>query len=330
VNDPVGIALMVALLGATGGGAHVVLGGVAEFALQMLVGGVIGVAGGYALIVLMRRLPLPNEALYPIRTLAFGALVYGAAVLLHGSGFLAVFLAGIVIGDLGAPYKREIERFASGVASLAEIVAFIVLGLTISVRDILGSDQIWVGLALAVILIVLVRPILVGLLLLPVKLARGERLFVLWSGLKGAVPILLGAFILSSDLPEARRIYGIVFLAVLVSVVVQGGLIPTFATLLHVPIRNVELEPWSLGLRFQDEPQGLHRHFVAAGSPADGTSVADLDIGESAWISMISRNGRLVQVRGNTVLRAGDEVLALADPDIALARLFSPSRDDAS
>ena len=325
-NDPVGIALMVALLSASGGGLHAVAGGVAEFVVQMVVGAAVGGVGGYLLLVFVRRVPLPNEALYPIRTLACAAIIYGLATALHGSGFLAVFLAGILVGDARAPYKREVERFASGLSSVAEIVAFTVLGLTISLRDVLRPDELWVGLALAALLIVFIRPVLVGLLILKLDLDRGERLFVLWSGLKGAVPILLGAFILSGGVTDARRLYGIVFLVVLVSVVVQGGLVPTFARLLRVPMRNIELEPWSLGMRFQDEPRGLHRHLVDAGSPADGTTIADLDLGEDAWISLVSRNGQLVQVRGNTALRAGDEVLALGDPEMNLDRIFRPAR----
>jgi cell volume regulation protein A len=321
-NDPVGIALMISILGATGSGLHAYAEGVAQFAIQMAVGAVVGIVGGRLLLVLMRRVPLPNEALYPVRTLAFAGFIYGVTTVLHGSGFLAVFLAGIFVGDARAPYKREVERFASAVSSLAEIVAFTVLGLTISLRDVLHADQLWVGLALAALLILVIRPVLVGLLTLKVDLARGERLFVLWSGLKGAVPILLGTYILSAGIADAQRVYGIVFIVVLASVVVQGGLIPTFARLLKVPMRTVEPEPWSLGVRFQDEPQGLHRHLVRPGSPADGATIGELDLGENAWISMVSRAGRLVQVRGSTALRAGDEVLALADPDVRLDRLF--------
>ena len=101
----------------------------------------------------------------------------------------------------------------------------------------------------------------------------------------------------------------------LVSVVVQGGLVPTVARLLRVPMRVVEPEPWALGMRFREEPTGLHRYVVAAGSPADGTAISDLPVPETVWISMVSRDGRLVPVRGSTRLEAGDEVLALADPD---------------
>ncbi|MGZ4535647.1 MAG: cation:proton antiporter domain-containing protein [Nocardioidaceae bacterium] len=322
-NDPVGIALMVALLGAAGGGWQAVGGGAATFGLQMVVGVGVGVAGGYLLQQFMRRVPLPNEALYPVRTAASAALIYGAADLLGGSGFLAVLLAGIVVGDARAPYKPEIERFSSALSSLAEIVVFTVLGLTVDLHQFVTTDELWVGLAIAALLILVVRPAMVGPLLLPARLRRGEKVFVLWGGLKGAVPILLGLFVLGAGIPDGHRIYGVVFVVVLVSVVVQGGLIPRFAHLLHIPMRTAQLEPWALGMRFQAEPEGLHRHFVAAGSAADGTAIENLDLGEDAWISMISRDGRMVQVRGGTVLRAGDEVLALGEVDVG--RLFTDS-----
>lgn len=323
-NDPVGIALMAVLLGATQGGIGAVVTGIGQFAVQMGVGAVVGVAGGLLLTRLM-RLALPNEALYSIRAVAAAVLIYAAATLLFGSGFLAVLIAGIIVGDVRAPYKREVERFASGLSGLAEIVAFTVLGLTISVRDALAPDVLWVGLGIAAVLIVVIRPLLVGALTVPIRLQLGERAFVLWAGLKGAVPILLGTYILAAGGPDAGRVYDIIFIVVLVSVVVQGGLVPTFAQLFGVPMRIVEPRPWGLDLRFSDEPSGVYRCVVAAGSVASGSTVADLDLGEDAWISMVLRDGQLVSIRGDTVLRSGDEVVLQAEPNSDLQQLFQPA-----
>jgi cell volume regulation protein A len=137
VNDPVGIALMASLpttyqpLGLGAGGS--VAGG---FLLQLAVGAAVGAAGGALLVRFMRRVPLPTEALYPLRVLASALVIYGAATIAHGSGFLAVFVAGILAGDARAPYKGEIERFHTALASLAEIVAFIALGLTVGLHTL--------------------------------------------------------------------------------------------------------------------------------------------------------------------------------------------------
>jgi cell volume regulation protein A len=324
-NDPVGIALLAALLAAgTTGGWHAVSVGGWEFAAQLVVGAGVGLVGGFTLARFM-RVPLPNGALYPLRTLAAAAAIYGAATVAHGSGFLAVFIAGIVVGDLRAPYKADVERFSASLASLGEIIAFTILGLTVSLRSLVDGDALWVGLAIAVLLTFVVRPLLVGVLLLPVRLRPGERVFVLWAGLKGAVPILLGTFVLAAHVPAAEQIYQVVVVVVAFSVIVQGGLVPFVARRCGVPMRTVEPEPWSLGVRFRHEPHGLHTHIVASDSPSDGSTIAELPLGEDAWISFVRRDGRLVQVRGDTALRAGDEVLLLADPadDDRIERLFT-------
>jgi potassium/hydrogen antiporter len=322
-NDPVGIALMVALLTASGAGPGAAVQVAVVFLQQMAIGAAVGVAGGLALLSFMRRVPLPSAGLYALRVL-FGALIiYGLATAAHGSGFLAVFAAGILLGDERAPYKREIERFHSSLASLGEIVAFTMLGLTVRLGDLRDGGAWWIGLLLAVALAFVIRPVFGGLVLLPVRLRRTERIFVLWTGLKGAVPILLGTFILAAGLPGARRAYAIIFVVVAFSVIVQGGLVPALTHRLGIPLRVVEPEPWSLGVRFQEEPEGLHRFQVGAGSAADGATVDDLPCGEDVWVSFVIRDGRLVPVRSGTEIRAGDEVLVLADDASGLAAVFA-------
>jgi potassium/hydrogen antiporter len=324
-NDPVGIALLAALLAAHGSAGAVAWHVVTEFVLQMAVGTAIGVAGGLALLMFMRRVPLPSEGLYSPRVLAGVLVIFGLAVVARGSGFLAVFVAGILIGDEPAPYKREIERFHSSLASLAEIVAFVLLGLTMRLSA-LGSAGAWsAGLAIAALLAFVIRPMLGGLVSLPVRLTLRERVFFLWTGLKGAVPILLGMTIVASGTPGAARAYQIIFVIVGFSVTVQGGLVPTLAHRLGIPLRTVEPEPWSLGVRFSEEPEGLHRYHVAAGSAADGSPVSDLPCGEDVWVSLIIRDGNLVTPTDDMTLRAGDDVLVLAEPDETptLDRLFT-------
>jgi cell volume regulation protein A len=235
-NDPVGIALMISLLAAHGASWSTVGAGLGRFALQLGVGTALGLLGGLLLRDAVRRLPLPIDALYPVVTIAGAGLLYAATAALHGSGFLAVFLAGILLGDVSGPGKRQVERATGLLAGLAEVVAFVVLGLSVDLSSVGGP--FWTALGLAGLLIVVVRPVLVGALLAPVRLPRGERLFVVFAGLKGAVPILLGTYVLVDGVPRAAEIYNIVFVVVLVSVVVQGGLVPTMARVLNVPMRR--------------------------------------------------------------------------------------------
>jgi potassium/hydrogen antiporter len=316
-NDPVGIALMGGLL-AVGGVSGVAFGRVAvDFLLQMTIGMAAGIAGGAALLWFMRRISLPSEALYPLRTLASVLLLYGLTTLLHGSGFLAVFVAGIVIGGRRAPYQREIERFHAALAGLAEIVAFVVLGLTIDLK-VLARTDVWLpGLILGLALALVIRPLVVGLCLLPAQLERGERLFVLFAGLKGAVPILLGDLLLAADVPDAERLYGIVVVVVIFSVVVQGSLVSTVARLLRVPMQPVRPEPWGVGVRLEAEPATAHQINIAAGALVDGRTVEEVaELASDIWISIVVRDGVLVPVHGETRLRAGDTVTVLIDGDL--------------
>jgi len=239
VNDPVGIAL---LIGMVDFATHDNASGwtvVREFAVQMSIGLAVGVAGTALLVLFMRRVRLPSEGLYPLRTLAAAGIIYGLASVAHGSGFLAVFIAGLALGEIDIPYKRQIQRFHTALASLGEIVVFVVLGLTVNVSQLFDGG-VWLdGLLLAIGLAFVARPVGLAPLLAPMKLRLGEKLFIAWSGLKGAVPILLAAIAILSEVDDARHIYEIVFVVVFFSVVVQGATVPFAAARLGVPMRVV-------------------------------------------------------------------------------------------
>ena len=238
VNDPVGIALMIGLLELATHPDATFWVVVREFAVEMTVGLAIGVAGAFVLIQAARRIELPNPALTPLLTLAAAGVIYGVAAVAHGSGFLAVFVAGVLVGGVELPLKRDVERFHTSLASLAEIVVFVALGLTVN-NVSLGDSTVWLdALLLSALLAFVARPLVVAPLLWPAKLRRGERLFVMWSGLKGAVPILLAAFALLEHVDGAERIYGIVFVLVTFSVLVQGATIPYVARRLGIPMRS--------------------------------------------------------------------------------------------
>jgi potassium/hydrogen antiporter len=239
-NDPVGIALMIGMIEL----ATVPAAGVAdvawEFLREMGIGLAEGAIAGFILLQLIRRLPLPDTSLYPLTVLLAAGVIYGIAAASHGSGFLAVFVAGIVIGDATFPSRIEVRHFLSALADLGELAVFVALGLTISLAFIFSGALWWQGLVLAVLLGFVVRPLVVAPLLLASKLSRGERLFVMWAGLKGAVPILLASLAVVGGTEQAPEIYGIVFVVVLFSVVVQGTLVPAVAGRLGVPMVDVD------------------------------------------------------------------------------------------
>jgi cell volume regulation protein A len=225
-NDPVGIALMLGLIAlATHTDASFWIVG-RVFSEQIAIGLLIGAAGGF----LERRLLRVGW----LRTLVIVAIVYIVADLAHGSGFLAVFVMGLAVGDIEAPSQALQDR----VAAAAEVVAFVALGLTVHISGI-GLGRWAEGLAFAAFVALAARPIVAGALLVPVRLRPGERLFVIWGGVKGAVPILLAAFAVTHHVHDASRIYETVFVVVLASVVVQGGTIPAAARLVR-PMRRAE------------------------------------------------------------------------------------------
>ena len=237
VNDPVGIALMIGMIELAQNADATFWVVVEEFSVEMSIGLAVGLLGAAAMRPLL-RFTLPNPGLYPLRTLAAAGVIYGAASAAHGSGFLAVFVAGVALGDADVPLRDQIERFHTSLASLAEVVVFVALGLTIDLTDLVTSAHLLEGLALALILAFVARPLGVGPLLWPVRMRRNERLFVIWAGLRGAVPILLAAFALLAPVEEADRVYDIVFVVVAFSVVVQGSSIPFVARRLGIPMRT--------------------------------------------------------------------------------------------
>jgi potassium/hydrogen antiporter len=313
-NDPVGIALMIGMieLATEDGGSLAIVA--QEFAIEMTVGLAVGVAGALLLLPAMRGITLTNPTLYPLRVLAGAGIIYGAASVAHGSGFLAVFVAGVLLGNVAAPRKGEIESFHSSLAALAEIGAFAALGLSIGYSD-LDDAAVWgEGLVLAVFLAFVARPLALAPLLALVELRRGEKVFIVWGGLKGAVPILLGALAVLAGVDDAGRIYGIIFVVVLFSVVVQGSTVPLAAARLKVPFRKVE---YDLG--------EVLEFVVRDDAFANGRRIDQLPLGERAWVGVLLRDGRPHSFDWRTVLEPGDRVHVYCRPEdaSALARIFA-------
>lgn len=313
-NDPVGIALMIGMIELATGDSGSFSIVIEEFAVEMAVGLAVGAAGAMLLLPAMQRIRLPSPTLYPIRVLAGAGIVYGLAAVTHGSGFLAVFVAGILLGDVAAPRKGEIETFHSSLAALAEIGAFAALGLSVGYSD-LDDPVVWgKGLALALVLAFVARPLAIGPLLAPARLHRGEKLFIVWGGLKGAVPILLGSLAVLAAVDEASRIYGIIFVVVLFSVIVQGVSIPYAAERFHVAFRRVD----------HDLAEVLE-FVVRDDAFANGRRLDELPLGARAWVGVLVRDGRPQTFGRDTVLETGDRVHVYCQPEdsAALERIFA-------
>ena len=237
-NDPVGIALMIGMIDLA---THDDASGIAvlwEFLREMGIGLGVGVVGAAAIAAVIRWAPFPDRTLYPVAVILMVGAVYGAATVAHGSGFLAVFVAGILVGDLRFEARRAVRAFNAALGELGELATFVALGLTVDLAFIGDEGLWWRGLLLAALLGFVVRPLVVAPLVSVVELSWGERCFIMWSGLKGAVPILLASLAVVAGTDYAPELYGIVFVVVLFSVVVQGSLVPTVAGRLGVPLED--------------------------------------------------------------------------------------------
>jgi potassium/hydrogen antiporter len=310
-NDPMAAFLTIGLLAYLDGNlAAWTL--VPSFVLQMVVGGVIGLVLARLAVGALNRLRLEFDGLYPVATLALALLVYGAAALLGGSGFLAVYVAGVVLGNSHVVHRRSLGRFHDAVAWLAQIAMFLILGLLVSPTAVVevAAPALLVTLAL----IVLARPLAAVVTLVPARLGAAATTMVAWVGLRGAVPIILATFVLDAGLPEADTIFNVVFFVVVVSVLVQGTTIPVVARWLGVtgPPPAVPAYPIE-SVAHPEADAALHEVIVPDASRIDGARVFELGLPDEVLIVLINRDGEVIVPRGETVVRRGDLLMVLAD-----------------
>jgi cell volume regulation protein A len=237
VNDPAGIALMIGMIELATHADESVLVILREFVVEMGIGTLLGLVGALLMVAVLSRIRLSTSALNPVFALALAFALYGFTAVAHGSGFLAVFIAGLVVGGTDQPYKAAITGFHGSLAVLAEIAVFVALGLRVSFGSL--TQDTWIdGALLMLALAALVRPLVVVAALAAFRFRWSERVFVAWSGLKGAVPFLLAAFAVLAGVEDAERLFGMVFVVVLLSVVAQGTLLPWVARRLDIPMRE--------------------------------------------------------------------------------------------
>ncbi len=313
-NDPMAVFLTVGFIELYTEPDTAVLELVPLFVTQMAVGGAIGYVAAVGSVAAFNRLRLGYEGLYPVALIAVVLLTYGIAALLGGSGFLAVYVAGIAIGHGRLVHKNSLVRFADGLAWLMQITMFLVLGLLVF------PSELWPvagrGLLISAALILVARPIATITLLGLTRFDMRETLLVAWVGLRGAVPIVLATFPLVEGIPQGEVIFNVVFFVVITSVLVQGTTIPVVARRLGVA---APLEPGPAQGRGRVEPAGgatnVHEIIVPEGSPAAGRRLVDLDLPRGALVVLVTRDGESRVPQGSTVLKPGDTVLLVAGGD---------------
>jgi cell volume regulation protein A len=311
-NDPIAIFLTIGLTGILQAPDRALWQLIPAFVLQMSIGAVAGLAMGRLAGVTINRVRLNLEGLYPALALGIMLLTFSGTALLGGNGFLAVYVAGIVIGNTDIVHKRSLLRFCDGLAWLMQIAMFLMLGLLVFPSQLapVAPD----GLLVALFLMFVARPLSVVIALARSRFSLAARLMVAWAGLRGAVPIILATFPLLAGIPSAGTIFNLVFFIVLASVLVQGTSIAAVAHWLGVN------RPGGGDMRFPQEfvPQvGLASRLaevtVAPHAPAVGRALVELGLPRGALVVLITRNGDGLVPGGSTVFAAGDRVLFLLD-----------------
>jgi cell volume regulation protein A len=283
------------------------------FARQMILGAALGYGMGQVIVLLINRLKLEYDGLYPVLTLSLVLLTYGATAWLGGNGFLAVYLAGLRMGNSAFLHKQSLMRFHDGLAWLMQIVMFLTLGLQVYPSQLVPIAG--AGLLLSLFLMIVARPVAVLTTLSFSRLSLREKLMVAWVGLRGAVPIVLATFPLLAGVPDAGLIFNVVFFIVLTSVLLQGTSIPLVARWLQVDAPLASRPPaysplWEAPSSLKS---GLIELSVPEHSRAVGQRILDLGFPEGAFVILIARNGQCFVPSGGTVLEAGDTLLVFTD-----------------
>ncbi len=317
-NDPMAVFLTVGFISLLTIKNMSITALIPQFILDMSMGGVIGYLMARFTVFFLNRLKLEYEGLYPVIMISLVLLTYVTAVFLKGNGFLAVYIAGLMLGQAEFPNKKMIMKFHNGLAWLMQIAMFVTLGLLVYPSHIV--PLIGKGLLLTILLMVIARPLSVFFCLLPFKVSNRKKAMVAWVGLRGSVPIILATFPFMAGIPQADTIFNIVFFVVVASVFIQGASIPIVSKILKLdaPLSNRKKYP----IEFE-KVEGIDAELtdviVPYNSWAAGKKIMDLKTPEKCLIMLISRGEKFIIPAGPTVIEGGDVLLVLAnDTDLKL------------
>ncbi len=313
-NDPMAIFLTVGLLEVLAKGMEPGIGLLKFFIMQMGVGAIVGLAAGWLSIKMINNIRLGATGLYPVMIAACGLLAFGIAANLGGSGFLAIFLAGVVIGNSHFVFQRSTFLFHDGLAWLSQITMFVVLGLLINPRSLL---EVWVeGFLIAAALTLVARPVAVAPILKMFGYNMREITLVSWVGLRGSVPIILAIYPLLFNLPGAALIFNVVFFVVLISATIQGSTLPIVALKLGLTEKPpaapaAMLEITSIG----DVDADIVEYTLGPEASNVGRRLSQLALPASTVVAMITRGDSVIPPRGSTTLCANDHLFVVLRPE---------------
>lgn len=313
-NDPMAIFLTVGLLEVLVNGMQPGIGLLQLFVVQMGVGALVGLGVGWLSVKLINRIHLAASGLYPVLVAACGFLSFGVSANLGGSGFLAIFLTGVFIGNRRIAFQRGTFLFHDGLAWLSQIVMFVVLGLLINPLSLL---EVWFeGLVIAAVLILVARPLAVAPILRLFGFNAREISLVSWVGLRGSVPIILAIFPLMFGLEGAELIFNVVFFVVLISASIQGTTLPIVARKLRLTEKPPAVPAASLEITALEEVDADIVEYTLSEQPrAAGRRLSQMALPDTTVVAMITRGKEVIPPRGSTELHPGDHLFVVLRPE---------------
>ena len=323
-NDPMAVLLTIGLTGLITNGDQSAVELIPYFLVQMSLGIAIGLLSGRFFAWLINRMNLKIEGLYTVFTIAIVLLIFGLTNSLNGNGFLAVYLAGLAMGNKNFIHKRTLRKFHDGLAWLMQILMFLALGLLVFPSEVVPVTGI--GLLISVFLILVARPISVMISLIKTDFTIREKAMISWVGLRGAVPIILATFPLLAGVKNADLIFNIVFFVVITSSLIQGTSLTVMSKWLQVqsplPAKYARTLPQDIELTSDG---ALNIFEVKCGAGACGQKIMDLDIPEEVLVVLVERDQAYIIPRGDMTIQEGDRLHVLLYPDMysRVEKIFS-------
>lgn len=319
-NDPMAYMLTLILISYIQAGGMNIAEAAGSLAVQLAVGTLGGYLLGKASVWLVNRIDLDNESLYPILVMTIAFLVFALTTLCKGNGYLAVYIAGLVLGNSKVAHKKRIGTFFDGFVWLWQIVMFLTLGLLVNPHELLPVAGI--SLLIGAFMIILARPLSVLFCLLPFRnFTLKGRLYISWVGLRGAVPIIFATYPLIARLENAHWFFNIVFFITILSLLVQGTTVTLAAQWLGQTEEPAEERVFNFELP-EDIKSAMSEWQLTADVLKHGNRLMDLNLPDHTLAAMVERNGRFFIPRGQTLLQEGDRLLVISDNDEALLQAY--------
>ena len=312
-NDPMAYMLTIALIQVVASGSDLQIGAVVkDLLVQFFFGSVIGFAFGKFSAWLINKINLSNASLYPILLLSLVFITFTTTDLLKGNGYLAVYIAGVVVGNTRLAFRKEVDTFMNGLTWLFQIIMFLSLGLLVNPHEML--DVVVVALLIAVFMILIARPLSVFTCLLPFRsMSNRARFFVSWVGLRGAVPIIFATYPVVAEIPGSHQIFNIVFFITLLSLIFQGMTISMGARMLHLDLPQ-EKEGNEFGVELPEEIDSqLMDLTLTAEMLEKGNRLVDMDIPKGTLVMLVKRGNEFIIPNGQVELYVGDKLLFISE-----------------